>query len=157
MKRASILSLLSFVLLPACFSFQERIELQGHPLPLPTTNEIALVNGKPFTISSLISIRSTLRNASNETAFWVGVGGLLLQQQALSDGKILAVDTAIEVARYAIGDINPLQATPTLKDFFRDVNKTPDFPQPEEVKRQVDLLIKQATILKNNQLISLAY
>jgi len=150
----TLFCLISFFL-SACYSFQTKLELGGHRLPLPTKDEVALVDGRPFTLSALLSIRTLLQKPTTETAYWIGISGLLLEQRASSEGGSLSLETATEIARYAIGDINAAQASSQAKKFLSRSSFRQALLEPNEVKNEVDSLIRTAVIQRNTTLLSL--
>lgn len=118
-------------------------------LPLPTKDEVALVEGRPFSVSAYLSLRASLKRPSDEDAFWVGTAAIALQQQAHARGQSLAANVAADVARFAIRDLGPLEAQDSLRAVFGAPH-----PASGTVKRQLDELVSKVFVQRNEALLS---
>ncbi len=148
-RAASIL----FCLLPVatgCYSFQSQLELSGHRLPLLTTSEVAIVNGQPYSLTSLFTIRSQLKHQTIQDAYWVGVSSIVLKGELQGTHKKHHPYTPIAIARYALGDLPLPMASDHLKEYFD--SSTP--PSVESVKREINRLTQKALVQKNHSLLS---
>lgn len=116
-------------------------------LPFPTKDQVALVDGRPLTLTDFLAIRERLKTPSSEQAYWVGIATLALQSEARSRGHDISLQNTYDVARYAIGDIIALEAQSSLNTYFNGKQ----VPPPEEVKRQIDTITKNSVIVRNSQ------
>ena len=121
-------------------------------LPLPTKDEVALVNERSLTITDFNQIRSTMKKRSTEGAVWVGIGAILLQKELKRQGQSLAPPVAIEIARYAWGDIPALHPPDALHHLFPDRT---GLLSPDDLKREIDRLSQQNVVIRNTRLLSL--
>jgi hypothetical protein len=123
-------------------------------LPLPTKDEVARVDGRPLTIQDFLTIRSRLQNPSDATALWVGISSIALQNNAHSRGRSIQPEYAIDIARYAVGDLQSFSADESLKEYFPE---SQDVPSPESVKKEIDALTQRSLVQKSSRPLSHFY
>lgn len=138
---------------------------QNFRFPVPTQDEVARINGRPFTVGDFLLIRSQTEKPTPEIAYWLGVSALVLQDHKTRQGQLLSGSAALQVARYALQLIPQKTAVPALKEyyassFFKASQRTTlseAFPSPEEVKKEIEQLTQRAVIVKNPTPISQFY
>lgn len=145
---------LAVSLLSGCFSYKQNLELKGAQLPVLSKDEIASVNGNSLTLSTFLSIRSNMKEPSIETAYWIGVGGIVLLEEAHRQGKLISGQTALEIARYAVGDLDLAHASTPLTEYY---GKQATFPAPSTVRTEIEGHMNRAVIMRNSQILSLIY
>jgi len=115
--------------------------------PLPTKDEVALINGRPITISDYLFIRDTLQSKySPEVTLWVGLASYVLLQNTLERKIEFSKKQALDIARYSVGDITLKEAANSLRVYFAP--KAPEL-NPAIIKKELDTLIGRAIIIKN--------
>jgi hypothetical protein len=155
-RSKAFLVLLIPLCIAGCFNTREPASTPAaetgttHP-PFPTKDDVALVDGKPFSLSTYMAIRSILQHASVENTFWVGVAVLAIQSDREKHGKPFKIETALNVARYALNDLPPELAGPSLREFF---GETDSVPNPAELRQKIDRLVSQAVVQRNPQVLA---
>ncbi len=114
-------------------------------LPMPTPEEVALVDGVPFTLADFLTIRSNLHNPSSETAYWIGVGSLAVRREAANQGRKLGLLESSRLTRYAAGELSVIEAEADLRLFYPEKK---NLPTPGEVKEMVNQLIERSWVQK---------
>jgi hypothetical protein len=80
-------------------------------------------------------------------AVWVGIAMLALQSKMRASGKELSPEALFDIASYAIRDRPPLHASKSLKELYPD---SAALPSPEEVKKDLEKITRQAIVLRNS-------
>ena len=125
--------------------------LGASALPLPTKDEVALVNGRPFSLSGFYSLQSLLNHSSTEAVLWVGSGALALQNETQGQGHELSPQAAIQISRYAIGDISFAEAESALQQYQ---TRATERPTPHQLKLKIEQLLLHSVVHRNNQLLA---
>ena len=118
---------------------------EGFKLPLPTKDQVALVNGRPLTLSDYHYVRSLVPQLAPQTVFWIGTAALALQIEAHTSGVSLSSTQALEISRYSMGSLAVETAMPSLRAFY----STRPIPSPNEVKRELEALLARSVVLKS--------
>jgi hypothetical protein len=119
--------------------------------PIPTKDEVALVDGQPISISGFQNLRSSLKNQNVEAVFWVGVGAVALQNESRARGKQLPLTTIIPIVRYAAGDLGRPEAEGALRDYYAGQSL---LPTADEVRHEVERLMARAVVQRNPQVLA---
>ncbi len=112
-------------------------------LPLPTKDELALVNQHPLTLNDFLIIREQLHDKKNEDALWIGISALALHGATSNQ---LDKMSAYTIARYALKDISLAEAEISLKQYYRSQQ---NMPSPDEVKKELDGINQKAQVMRN--------
>jgi hypothetical protein len=130
----------------ACVYSPREELIQDFQLPVPTKDEIVRVNGRPLTLNDFLFIRSQTEDSSAETAYWLGVSTLVIQNHGKKQGKNISAASALLIARYALGKITEQTASSSLNQYYA---RTTPVPTPQEVKKEIEQLTQQMIVLKN--------
>jgi hypothetical protein len=144
---------LSLISLLGCFTPSQESLLQ-FGLPLPTKDEVAVVNGRPITIDHYLTIRHFLNTTSAETILWVCIATIAIQNEAQSRNRELSPSHALEIARYAIGEMAEQEASGSLQEFY---GPSVAIPVPAQVLKDIESLTNRSVIHKNHQALSMLY
>lgn len=151
-SKLSFSVLISSLVLQGCQA-KGVLDQAEHRLPLPTSEEVALVNQQAYSLSDFYYVRSSLNQPNSQSAVWVGIAALALKQHTAKRGASISNETALFLARYAINDITLAEAIPHLRQF------TPSpwshLPSSREVKSLFDEAIQTVRIQKNDALVSI--
>lgn len=120
-------------------------------LPAPTKDEVALVDGRAFSISGFLAIRARLKNHATAAVIWVGTGSLAIQNATRARGRELEIGTAVDIARYALGELTAAEADSSLHLFFERGGLP---PAPEEVRKEIDQLLSSAIVRRNERVLA---
>jgi hypothetical protein len=142
-----ILTALSLI----CCTPSQTPNLQITRLPLPTKDEVALINGHPLSVGDYLVLRSQLDTSTPEETLWVGIAAIVLQDTLQSHGKVLSSPAAVGIARYALRAITEEEAKPHLIEYYNQLKK---FPSPEDVKREVEEISSKSLIQRNSRALS---
>lgn len=138
---------LGWVFLAACS--RSTSHSLGRHLPFPTKDEVALVDGRPFTITDFLKIQNHLKNPTPELAYWIGVSTLVLEKEGEIRGKILPLPLAYDIARYAAGELqeseNQGSFHQAMQNFFGSSTN------PQDIKKEIDRITQKAVVQKNPQ------
>lgn len=119
-------------------------------LPAPTKDEVALIDGRPFSITGYLALRSQLRTRTSEAVFWVGSAALAIQNSTRARGHELQTPVAVDIARYALGELNAAEADNSLRQYFERRGLP---PTSMEVRREVDRLLSLAVVQRNDRVL----
>ncbi len=125
--------------------------------PLPTKDELALVNGDPVTLVDFIDARNRLRQTALTTVFWVSCVQVLLKNQAETGRRVSAELSPVfqsqpqqgldligfKLAAYAAAAL-PLKLKPV----------SPLLASPAALKAFLDGLLSKARVIKNSALLA---
>jgi hypothetical protein len=120
-------------------------------LPMPTSDEVALVDGRPLSISGFIALRTALGNPSVETTFWIATAALALENDSRSHGAELSPGAAVMVARYAVGEIPKETAEPYLREYESGSSQA---LTSAELRRQIERLLARSVVQRNPQVLA---
>ena len=115
-------------------------------LPLPTKDEVVLVDGRPLSIAGFMAVRTALSQATTQSALWIGMAALAIQNETRARGREMAMTSAVEIARYALNELSLEQVEPALRAF---VGKLGALPPPTALRHDVELLLARAVIQRN--------
>ena len=89
-----------------------RTRAVGGRLPLPSKDDVALVDGRPTFDHGLsrAALRSQLKNRSTAAVLWAGTAALAIQNATRARGAELETPAAVALAQYALGEIGADQA-----------------------------------------------
>ncbi len=113
---------------------------------MPTKDEIALIDNHPLTIAAFLKIRSRLQTRSPETALWVGISMIALQNKTRAEGREISSLAAYDIVRYAIRDLSTSDARSALIEYFRE---TVPLPDPDFVKKEIQSISDKTSVLRN--------
>lgn len=117
-------------------------------LTLPTKDDVALIDGRALTLTSFSRLKAAFPKASNESLLWLGLGSMALQSSARSKGFDLGGQSALNVARFAAGELSVKDAETDLRTYYQ---KTGILPGSEQVRREIETLLQDSSILRNPQ------
>jgi len=121
------------------------------PLPIPTKDEVALVDGRALSITAFLTLRSHLRTHATEAIFWVGTAALALQNETRARGEEIQISTAVDIARYALGELNAAEADTSLRQYFA---RTGLPPTPANARTELDHLLSKSSVQRNERAMS---
>ncbi len=121
------------------------------PLPNPTKDEVALVDGRPLSLTAFFTLRDHIRKHTTEAVLWAGTAALAIQNETRARGAEVRASTAVEVALYALGELNAAQADTSLHEYFAKPGLP---PRPEEVRALLDRLLAASTVRRNERALS---
>lgn len=122
--------------------------LMEPPLPHLTKDDVLRVNGKPLSITAYMAIRSKLKEPTKNNVLWVGTAALAMIKETSAQGKELSPTVAIDIARYALGDLPLASADASLREYLGQNIQQPA-PPPEDLKTQLDQFVARAVIQRN--------
>ncbi|MBI2711737.1 MAG: hypothetical protein HYX41_02575 [Bdellovibrio sp.] len=113
-------------------------------LPLPSKDEVALVNGVPLTLVDFLDIRSIAPKLTPEKALWAGMASIALTSEAAQKKISLNKTQALTIARYALQDLDEGQAKPQFYTLF------PETSSPSLVHQTLDDLLARSVVIKSS-------
>jgi hypothetical protein len=114
-------------------------------LPLPTKDEMALVNGVPLTIRGYLDIRASAPRLSPERSLWAGIAALALHAESKQRGRPIDKVHALNIARYAIEDLPPHEVVSELTHYYREgLSHLP----PSRIRQDIDALLARSVVIK---------
>ncbi len=119
--------------------------------PIPTKDDVALVDGRPFSISGFLALRGVMRTQSKEAILWAGTAAIAIQNATRARGREVEPPAAVEIARYALGEISAAQADNSLHQYFERLGVP---PTPPEVRAELDRLLSQAVVRRNERVLA---
>lgn len=119
-------------------------------LTLPSKDDVALIDGRALTLTAFSSLKAEIPKASTESLLWLGLGSMALQNHARAQGRELPALLALNIARYAAGELTGEAAHGALEALY---GRTLTPPTPQAVRQQIDQLLRNATIVRNPQAI----
>jgi hypothetical protein len=134
---------------PAAPLSSERSFSQG--LPVPTKDEVALVDGRALSISGFFALRTQLKRPSTEGVLWVGIAALALQNETRARGHEISTRAAVDIARYALGDSSAAESENGLREYF-SFSAVP--PAPTQVKQELDRIVSKTTVQRNERAVA---
>lgn len=150
---ASLISGVAGAIGQGCLNPSEHKAALSKSLPIPTKDQVALVDGQPLSISAFLAIRSLLKKPTQELTFWVGVAAIRLQHESRAVlGKELDSKTAVDIARYALGEIPIIGLEAAIRENLGLSEK--EGSEPATVKKRIDRLITRSVIQRNPQALS---
>jgi hypothetical protein len=119
-------------------------------------DDVLLVNGGHLSITGFLNIRSQMKDQLNkEKALWVSIATMTILYSPAPSGLGMSPHGAVDVARYAIGDLPLEKAQSSLRDYLGySKGLMTTLASAKEVKKMLDLAISKATIQKNVQILS---
>ncbi len=121
--------------------------MSGFRLPLPTKDDVALVDGVPLTLSMFAELRARLgKDGSVENTFRLGVGSIATRNAAAKRGLSLDPEASIRVVSYALGHASADDAAAALSVLWPK-----GAPPPADALRQVDEWVAAALVQRNPQ------
>jgi hypothetical protein len=133
-----------------CFSNSNSKLPENFQLPSLSKEEIARIDGYPFTLSDFVIVRSFLNHPTPDLTYWVGVGSIVLSKESRNKGRPVSLQTAIRVAQYASGDLPLDFAFESLKEYYsQSLGKSEPVPHPSEVKKQIENLTHQSLVQRS--------
>lgn len=121
------------------------------PLPMPSKDEVALVDGRPLTLTDYLALRDHIRKHTTEAVLWAGIAALAIQNETRARGAELRSASAVEVALYALGELNAAEADNSLRAYFA---RTGLPPKPDEVRAALDRLLATSIVRRNERALS---
>lgn len=116
-------------------------------LPLPTKDEMALVNGEPLTIRGYLDIRAITPSLTPEKSLWAGIAALALYSEAKHKGYILDRNHALKIARYALEDLASDAVAPELTAYYRTgLSRL----SPARIKLELEELLARSVVVKSS-------
>jgi hypothetical protein len=112
----------------------------------PTKDEVLLVDGRAISIAGFYALRTQLKNPSTEAVLWAGVATLVLQKETRGRGGELSTVAAVEIARYAMGELSLGEAQGSLRDHFGHLGP---LPTSDQTKREIERLVSKSDIQRN--------
>ena len=154
MKSGFFILIVLFLIGTGCFSHQQQLELEGYQLPMPTKDEVARVNGIPFTLSEFVSIRKSLSTRSSDKAYWIGVAALTLVSETQSRKNPLNYSSALELAKYAAFESSETQSLESPSEGLKKNLKFhfptySDSPSPQQLKAEIEKMTQKIAVVKN--------
>jgi hypothetical protein len=107
--------LLCLALLQACTKEGTHAANRAELPPILTKDEVAVVDGRPFSISDFQTVQARLTHPSTSSIVWVGTAVLALQSQSRNQGTEISSSAALEIARFALGELTRAKAEPALR------------------------------------------
>jgi hypothetical protein len=142
--------------LQGCFAPTQPQSLKNFRLPMPTKDEVALVNGRPLTVMDFLIIRSALKNPTDQNVYWAGTAALSLQEDSRSKGNELPLQTALAIVQYALNDLPAVEVISSIREFYIGRSFLHP-PSPAEVKKEIDMVMRKTLIQKGAQALSQLY
>lgn len=124
---------------------------QDHVFVMPSKDDVAVVDGRPFTLTTFMSLRSRLKSQSVESVFWAGTALISLQNEGASQGQTVPGETALSIVRYALGEVPLEEARKDLEVFFKSGGGA---LSPQQVRIQLDRLLMRSVIQRNPQVLA---
>ena len=126
------------------------------PTPLPTKDEVALVDGVPITLTAFERVRTSLPDADTDTVYWVTVAAAVLHAEAARGPRPIPIGEAVGIARYAAGRSEPAAIREAAARFLsgNGAAASPSPPSRKTVRERLDGLIRAANIKKNTAILS---
>jgi len=152
----SNITLALLLLLLACDSKKATTTIAEKTLLLPTKDDVALVDGTPYSISGFLAIKNYLSDLSADQVVWMGIAALTLQNDAMARNSTLTAPAALGVARYAVDHLSKettlllLQKENSLGYF----KPSGSIGSVKEVKTLIEDLMSRAVINRNAQVIA---
>ncbi len=146
------LFLAATVVLSSCSGFSKDggTPRAGYRLPLPSKDDVALVDGRPFTLSTFLDLRAQLgKKGSAENTFRLGTSAIAVQLEAARRGVNLDSSAAIALAGYSLGHGSAELAAPGLKALWGEKP-----PTASDALRQIDEWVARSVILRNPQVLA---
>lgn len=120
-------------------------------LPIPSKDEVALVDGRPLSLSGFVNLRTLLKDPSIENTFWVGIASLTIQNNAISRNINLPMESAVVLARYAAQDLPLEDCAGALRAFLGPQG---ELPGQVAWKNQVERWVAQSVVQRNPQVLA---
>ncbi len=144
-----ILFFLVSELLQGCTPSERTATLKNFQLPMPTKDDVALVNGRPFSVGQFLTIRSSLNHPNDERAYWIGIAALAIQNENNAKGRDISFPSAVTIARYALKDISAAEIEFNLKEFNFHPTASSD-----ETRNEIESILNKSIIQKSSQNLS---
>lgn len=123
----------------------------GAALPMPTKDEVALVDGRPFPISSYLALRIRLKSRGTEAALWAGMATLAIQNSTRARGRELDSSSALSVALFALGESDLSESREGIETLFQ---RQAALPSADQVRRELDALLGASIVRRNERLLA---
>lgn len=120
-------------------------------LPIPTSTEVLLVNGKPLSISGYLLLREQFPKLPRDQVLWIAQSALALQDEARELGRELTLSQAVDLARYSIELISVSEAESALKT-FQGSSDTP--LEPKAFRQNLERILSQSVVQRNPQVLA---
>jgi hypothetical protein len=152
MRRTAVqIGLLLVVLTGACSRFSGERVPPTFRLPVPTADEVVVVDGRGVGIEAFEVLRAQLTTQETEYSLWAVSAVLLVQNESRAHGAELGPSAALRVVRYALGELDSSQAVDALIAF---VGPDSPAPSPNDLRRRIDALMTRAVVKRNPRLLA---
>lgn len=121
-------------------------------LPVPTKDEVLVVDGRALSISGYLVLRSQLRLRDKEGVFFAAAATLALQNDSRLTGSELSPKEAFDIVRYALDD----GASPELQEASKQYFKVSSgrLPDAATLRKQLSLLVTRSVVQRNPQVLA---
>ena len=119
-------------------------------LPVPTSSDVLLVNGRPLTIDGFMALRSQFPNAPREDVLWIARAAMVLEDDAKASGRTLSIVSAVALASFALGRTSVEPAAQALVEY----GSPETFKDPKVFKGHVDKILGLAVVQQNSQVLA---
>jgi hypothetical protein len=150
-KRRSIAATLLPCTLLVCTTMGGCFDTTKAMLPVPTKDDVALIDGEALTLTGMMSIREAMKQPATEKAFWVGVAAIAIKNHVKKEGHELGLPTTIAVARYAIEDLPAAEAEGPLHEYL-GAGKA--IPPPQDLRHDIDQVVARSVVQRNPRVLA---
>lgn len=131
-----------------CQSSQSRTPAVSRVLPLPTKDQLLLVDGNPVSISDYMSCRAIFPGAKKEYLVHILTRATLVSADAQKRGVKLSLDDSVALVRYSTGEVSEASVSAALLSFAGDKVSPPD------LNLRISSLLARAVVQINSRVLS---
>jgi hypothetical protein len=130
-----------------------RLPFGRRGLPIPTKDDVALVDGEAVTLGDFVSARDVMADKSRDAVLWASIGARIIEgrwRKRAADPTEPSAPKALELARYALNEMPRDRVEVSLRSFYGLAADQP-LPDPPRLRRDVDAWVAAAVVQKNIQ------
>lgn len=133
-------------LVSACSGADRKIASPlGAQFAVPTKDDLLWVDGRRLSLDGYAALRSALPvSLSKDYVIWVAIAALAIQNDSMIHGREIPLPTAVDLARYAQGDV------PLTQELESYIQKT----DSNEYKTKLQQLINRSSVQRNPQVLA---
>lgn len=117
-------------------------------LPVPSSVDALLVNGRPLTIDGFQALRTKFPTRSKEDVLWIAQSALVLEDSAKQAGKTLSLTSGVILAAFALGIAPEEEARAAFQEYGSNPSSAPEF------KAHIEKLARLAVVQRNPQVLA---